>query len=169
MKKIILALAVLCFSFVAFAQETDKKISYYHAIEVKGLFGGGAGVGISDLHGIQFNPHLVLSLGLGFDYHGFRTPNHKAMDAAAFKTYLELKYIILKRKWSPMISASLGYVGVYANYREMATIRHNWSNNLLLDAFIGCNYKWNSKNSLYFGPGYDFSRKVVTFGVGVKF
>lgn len=91
------------------------------------------------------------------------------MDAAAFKTYLELKYIILKRKWSPMISASLGYVGVYANYREMATARHNWSNNLLLDTFIGCNYKWNSKNSLYFGPGYDFSRKAVTFGIGVKF
>lgn len=58
MKKTILALAVLCFSFVAFAQETDKKISYYHAIEVKGLLGGGAGVGISDLHGIQFNPIL---------------------------------------------------------------------------------------------------------------
>lgn len=37
MKKIILALAVLCFSFALFAQETDKKISYYHAIEVKGL------------------------------------------------------------------------------------------------------------------------------------
>ena len=92
------------------------------------------------------------------------------MDAAAFKTYLELKYIILKRKWSPMISASLGYVGVYANYREIGKpIQHNWSNNFLLDTFIGCNYKWSSKNSLYFGPGYDFSRKVVTFGVGVKF
>lgn len=170
MKKIILALAVLCFSFVAFAQETDKKISYYHAIEVKGLLGGGAGVGISDLHGIQFNPHLVLSLGLGFDYHGFRTPNHKAMDAAAFKTYLELKYIILKRKWSPMISLSAGYYGVYTNYREIGKpIQHNWSNNFLLDTFIGCNYKWSSKNSLYFGPGYDFSRKAVTFGIGVSF
>lgn len=182
MKKIAFFVLFVFASTIVLAQENkETKLSYYHSVDVKTFLecrqSIGWGAGIEEFHGVQFNQHLVLGLGIGFNYLNTRSnaiyqdfdliiPESSVNDYM-FKTYLQLRYLILDNKWSPLIAIGAGYLGMYTSFpeRNYATWLHGFSTSFL----VGCNYKYNSRNNYYMGVGFEAPQMICTFNIGFKF
>lgn len=189
------------------------KISYYHETAVSGMYGLSEnygigvmsnneyiptknlwGIGIHELHGIQFNPHLILSAEIDFifsksyaDYDGVYNAFVEHITPCDVISYrfmvgLNLKYIILKRfNWSPYLeinyqngllsTTTKGYpsddLPDYAHSfdREIQYI----SRTFYASAFAGASYKVNDRQRLYLGLGYMFPGNILLTKIGYQF
>lgn len=175
---IIIAMNDFCLAQTSESQK-QKKISYYHALDVGVGIGGkcqdiiSLGVTIQETHGIQFNPHIVLGINIQFQYisscffDGVRTDNF------LFSGGLDFRYFILKKyKWTPFLWLSWN-----AGLRLYAAqeLRPSYNNRFGMDGFfdlpalfIGCNYKYAGVKSIYFALGYDFAAGA-SIRVGTRF
>lgn len=179
-KKLFTIFLVISICSLAFSQnESTRKASYFCALE--GYSGIAPihfdncyqlwNVGACVVQGVQFNPHLMLGIGLGFDYFPCRESYENLYNGYLFSSYLDLKYIILKRwNWSPMISASLGYGGLLSqsvgNPNDKPTL---WTNGMVLKVFCGAQRRFENNSALYFGLEFETHIICLDMKVGYKF
>ena len=208
MKKIFSLLAVtLVFANLIIAQTDTKQhkntIQYLHAMEVNAgytLIENGYdlydifrhrkysvevpfkqcwGVGVHELHGIQFNPHFSLSAVIGVDFLKLCTDKEEVSLIPELypKTYvldfmlgINFKYTILKKyNWSPFlelevcpISAEL-YGFKYPDHHY-----HNWQRGGLYSFSMGAQYRFKDHQSVYAALGYEAVWSQLFLSVGVR-
>lgn len=193
MKRLLFTLLIVFSMPLLQAQETApgpnaKKGHPYHAIELDGLFNFnsgrfGGGVGIHEVYGKQFNPHLILGGGLSFDYLDFRGVDHFAhqseefnIDEFIFRLYVNFRYIVLaKTRWSPMLMLSAGAIGlldVPQRYRGCDPVRLSSEFGVFASVFAGVQCKLTDRHCLYGGISYGMDEPLLTgftLKVGVSF
>ncbi|MBO4488693.1 MAG: hypothetical protein J5741_03425 [Bacteroidales bacterium] len=191
MKRSAFILTMVSFVLILQAQEADTislKTHAYHAVELDGLFNFnsnrfGAGIGIHEVYGKQFNPHLILGGGLSFDYLDYRGVEHFAnydeffnVDEFFFRLYVNFRYIIMaKTKWSPLLMLSAGAIcilDVPQSYRGCQPIQMSSDFGVFASFFAGVNYKLTEKHCLYGGFSYGMDVPLLTgftFKLGVSF
>ncbi len=176
MKRIVIVNVLFLFSVALFGQnekiveptiKKEKKISYYHAVGLGTGFGASEkynwyskpqpwSVFIDETHGIQFNPHLMLGLNIGFMYISPAACNSHCHDLV-FNYGLSFRYTILKNKWSPFLLLNLG------NGFEVFLPEDNPSWKMKAQFIQGVN------TSLYAGCRYEFGYHKEVFGaLGLK-
>ncbi len=176
MKKIIIFNIFVLFSASVFGQnetfsdhpqKKEKKIGYYHAVDLGTGFGASKNhnsyckpqpwtVFVNETHGIQFNPHLMLGLNIGFMYISPAACNSYCHDLA-FNYGLSFRYTILKNKWSPFLLLTMG------NGFEIFVPEENTSWRMKAQFIQGVN------TSLYAGCRYEFGcHKEVSGALGFE-
>ncbi len=193
MKKVLI-LSLMFFS-VSFMQAQDTLLTTksskgvpYHAVELDGLFNFnsgrfGGGVGIHEIYGKQFNPHLVLGGGLSFDYLDFKGVDHFAnhyeefdIDEFVFRLYVNFRYIVLaKTRWSPMLMLSAGAIGLLdipQSYRGCEPVKLSSEFGFFASLFMGVHYKLTNRHGFYGGISYGMDVPLLTgftFKIGFSF
>jgi len=200
MKKIIVTTSILLISWVVSAQQDvsyskQKKIQYYHAIETDAIFGLNEmgiypflgnyqswGASVRELHGIRFNPHLILSAEIGSDFYYFSDLNHKQdcpdMFRMTFMLGVNFKYIMLKKsKWSPFLMLDCMPLGI-GMIGEKQPIR-KWNSEEKynrfdfsvgeIGVFLGANYNFGELQSVSMALGYVYGfSSELRLRVGIR-
>ena len=185
MKKIVITISILLLCLVVSAQQDvsnpkQKKVQYYHAIETDAIFGLNEigiypfssnyqawGASVRELHGIRFNPHLILSAEIGSDFYYFSELNHKQdcpdMFRMTFMLGVNFKYIMLKKsKWSPFLMLDCMPIGI-GMIGEKQSIR-KWNSEEKynrfdfsageIGVFVGANYTFGERQGVSMAVGY---------------
>ena len=208
MKRTIIFAVLVLGCMALYAQTSEKssprRILYHHAVEVTGgyslldgysdVFQGPSGnylasfrnlwgVGIHELHGVQFNPHFSLAVVVGADfrggypdaedYHsnhpGFAEP-YPGIYILDFSLGLNFKYTILKNhSWSPYLAAefcpvSASFSGlVHPTYKSSHLDRRG-----SLNLGVGAQYRFGDRQSVYAALGYEIVWSQLNLTVGVR-
>ncbi len=208
MKKIFNTIGIIILMASLNAQSLDvgqkRKMQYYHSIEINGGYSLLDGydefikydnkdimapfnkiwsVGIRELQGIQFNPHLSLALELGLDFRkgyadgpNFRRiypwiavpyPNIYFLD---FSLGLNLKYTVLKNyRWSPLLMMDFSPLGISA--RGLQSSFHedrDWSYRMGWNISAGVQYRFRDRQSVYAALGYEVVWSQLNLTIGVR-
>lgn len=183
-----------------------NKVQYLHAVETKAGYGilvddygffiretNGTsslavfkqwwGVGIHELHGIQFNPHLALSGVIGLDFlkmypdeQEFQANNpsfplpYPDLYVMNFTLGLNFKYTILKKyKWSPFLTLEVCPIGA-----ELTGLKHptfyyrDWFRRGSASFSIGAQYRFKDRQNVYAALGYELAFSQLFLSVGVR-
>lgn len=189
MKKLTLVTIILLFvAQIAVSQNEapttlsskQKKIRYSPSIELVGgtriNYGTNGVIGIRFNNGIAFNQHLNLGLVVGADfeyyYQSGRLINDEWFNQLGLfvPLYLNLKYTILKTKWSPYISGSLGISIENALNKNPNIPKENYQTivNGLIGLSVGAQYKFSPKRAIFFGVGYEAPTRL-DLRIGMQF
>ena len=204
LKKIALSLCILLITLSLSAQTRDEsnqsKIQYYHGVEIQAgygvmgysvvndnqriLFKNLWGVGVHELHGIQFNPHLSLAVELGMDFHKSyfddRMSGHSGYAASSSDLYLlnfplglNFKYTILKRyNWSPFLMVSCLPARLQVRGFQDSNEGKTHSTVLLNAGSVcfsaGAQYRFNERQSIYAAIGYETAYSQITLTIGTR-
>lgn len=173
-------LLIIC--LLSFSQtdnvESTKKIQYYHSIDLGSGFEKWKpgvstwGVSIRETHGMLIKQHVVVGLNLEFLYANIYRNDGEGCDVLAFSSGLDLRYFILKKyKWTPFLmfkwNVGLTIVGKTRNRpMEYADVYPLFDN---ISFFVGCNYSFKEKKSVYMALGCDMIYPGPAFRIGVRF
>lgn len=211
MKKIFLIIAILVASTSFIIAQTEpqthkNKIQYLHAVEAQagynifvdnyglliyatpkeftyGEFHHCWSVGLHELHGVQFNPHLSLAAVLGMNFLKMY-PNKEAYQSnnptfpqpypelyiLKFNLGLNFKYTILKNyKWSPFLAVEICPIGVELqgikpNVRYANLWQRSWEGSIA----AGAHYRFKDRQSVYVSMGYELPFSQLFLSVGVR-
>lgn len=211
MKKIFSLLVVtLFFANLITAQTEPKthknKIQYLHAVEahigynifvdnyglliyaspevfIDGEFHHCWSLGLHELHGIQFNPHLSLAAVLGMDFlkmyphkENFQISNptypqpYPELYILKFNLGLNFKYTILKNyKWSPFLAVevcpiSAAMRGLIPHDVYSVRWQREWSGSFA----AGAHFRFKDRQSVYVSTGYELPYSQLFLSVGVR-
>lgn len=149
MKKFLLILSMFCFLFEnVSAQEATKKtseIKYIGQISA-GVLGGSEFTRVFHVrNGISFANHFAATVGLGVESYYF---------AQYMPIYLDFRYTILKRRTSPFVSISSGYL------QPLATNAYNGASKggFTGGAKVGLSHFFSEHVGLETSLGYRYSR-----------
>lgn len=130
-------------------------------------FGGGFGVGdwaggflgLTTSHGYQFNPHIFVGAGAGFNY-------DFGNELIFIPVFADFKYNMLKSNITPMIGTKIGYSvydgqGVFFN--PGIGCRFGLSESFALD--LTFNYGLQTEKAEYY---WDYSETVLLHTIGFK-
>ena len=195
---------------IAIAQTETKthknKIQYLHAVEAKagynifvdnygmlirftpeeitvGEFHNCWSVGLHELHGIQFNPHLSLAAVVGMDFlkmypheEAFQTCNptypqpYPELCILKFNLGLNFKYTILKNyRWSPFLAVEVCPISaelhrqVPHDFYSLTWLR-SWSGSFA----AGAQFRFKERQSVYVSAGYELPFSQLFLSVGVR-
>lgn len=209
MKKILILVAIIALfnnNIIAQANtESHKdKIQYVHSIEAKigcniksngymyemfkhrrysvqARFNHCIGVGLHELHGVQFNPHLSLSAVIGVDFLKLYPYNNNTlspgtnpkMNVMDFLLGLNFKYTILKQyNWSPflMVEACPISAELYRFVYPTNICRNDWQRSGFYSFSMGAQYRYKDRQSVYAALGYEavWSQLFLTIGVRLR-
>lgn len=182
MKKTLFIIIVMFLStLITSGQDTlssSKKIQYYHAIDAGieiGCFKGFSqystypfGVTIHETHAIQFNPHSIFGLDVGFEY-----ANLDLYDMYTLSACLHFRYIILKnRKWSPFVMCNLGAGGGFEGLKSKRPDYglQNCNSVFVMKSalYLGIDHAYRSQKSLFFAVGYELDWGCFVFRIGTR-
>ena len=182
MKKTIIIIFLLLsgISMIYGQTSTEKKrsISYYHSVDVGleiGCFKGYSqyqtypwGLSIKETHAIQFNPHIVFGLNIGFEY-----ANLNDYDLYSLFACLDFRYIMLKNtKWSPLLMCNFGagggFEGLKSQRPDYGIKGCNSVFELKSALYLGANYEYKPMKSLYMAVGYEIDWGCLVFKVGTR-
>ncbi len=208
MKKILLSVVFMTVCLCSFAQGQEKKankIQYYHEAGISALyapndvdlidplndytsvpFNNLFGVCLHELHGIKFNPHLILSAEFDVYFrYSIADKVHSLypcdMFGFGFLMGLDFKYIMLKKyNWSPYLEISLtplgfatattrGYPVQHPNPIGTRTELYGVNHTGEYSVFAGANYKVKERQSLNISVGYRILSETFMLRVGYQF
>jgi hypothetical protein len=190
MKRLFVLYLIVLFSFPLFGQnetitgptiKKEKKISYYQSADIG--FGFGASekhnlyckpqpwsVFVNETHGIQFNPHLMLGLNIGFMYISPAACNSQYHNIY-FSGGLDFRYTILKNKWSPFLMLNLGS-GIDIFLREGASanrMRAQYLREVKASVYAGYRYKFGQRKEVYCALGIESLFWGPALRIGARF
>ncbi|MBO4504109.1 MAG: hypothetical protein J5730_04800 [Bacteroidales bacterium] len=211
MKKTTIFLCTFFAAHLLFAQTESKphknKLQYLHALEARAgyniidshsmfidhnhtlaPFNHCWSVGLHEIHGMQFNPHISLSAVIGVNFHkmypdkkaylsdqevfhdsdlsySWPYPNLYVLD---FELGLNFKYIILKkRKWSPYLTLEVCPISAELIRLQGSTYR-DWYRRGSASFIAGAQYSFKDRQSVYAALGYELAFSQLFLSVGVR-
>ncbi|MCR4858038.1 MAG: hypothetical protein K5890_07565 [Bacteroidales bacterium] len=139
------------------------------------------GVGLHELHGVQFNPHLSLSAVIGVDFLKLYPYNDNTLSPLTcpkmyvmdFLLGLNFKYTILKQyKWSPLLVVEACPISaeLYRFVYPTRICRDDWQRSGLYSFSMGAQCRFKDRQSVYAALGYEavWSQLFLTIGVRLR-
>src|SRR5574344_505652 len=167
MKKMYVMLSMLMVCASVFAQGNGMIRGYYCRVDIGGCFNANgvneSRVEVSTTHGYQFNPYFFIGGGVQVDLLT-KVPWH--YKDYALPVYLDLKWNILDKIWTPIIEGRFGYsiagntghyfatsIGVQHAFKGGKTISFSWGGEY--QVFKDADGEYNLENGPFIKLGFD--------------